>query len=88
MKKRLLQLTGILMLSFLVLVGWDLTNQGGVYEGKLESLFTSVSAQDLCNPPAPSCGPLMGNSSGTSFCCAAINTSCCYAATCGGGPVQ
>ncbi|WP_348718752.1 hypothetical protein, partial [uncultured Algoriphagus sp.] len=42
-------------------------------------------SQTMCDPPAEMCGPLMGNSSGTRYCCANTDSSCCYAGGCGGG---
>jgi hypothetical protein len=47
-------------------------------------LSTEVYPRTECDPPTEQCGPLMGNSSGTKFCCANTNDDCCSAAACGG----
>lgn len=84
MKKRLIQLTGIFALCFLGLFSLDLSSPGGEKSFLLSSVIPNGYSQTMCDPPAPSCGPLMGNSSGSRYCCANTDSSCCYAAGCGG----
>ena len=48
------------------------------------SVIGSFAYSQGCNPPAAQCGPLYGNSGGTSFCCGNTDQSCCYAGACGG----
>lgn len=84
MKKRLIQLTGIFALCFLGLFSLDLSSPGGEKSLLLSSVIPNGYSQTMCDPPAPSCGPLMGNSSGSRYCCANTDSSCCYAAGCGG----
>jgi len=45
--------------------------------------ITTPTLVEACTPQATECGPLMGNASGTSFCCNNTDESCCYAAACG-----
>lgn len=81
MKKRLIQLSGILGLSFILMLTLELTNQNG----ERDLLLTSVISSGFSQQKLPDvCGPLMGNTSGTKYCCANINATECLAATCGG----
>lgn len=84
MNKRFNQLIGVLGLLFLMLFASEISGISGEENLHLSNVFTKTYSQGLCDPPAPSCGPLLGNSSGTRFCCAFTDTSCCYAAGCGG----
>lgn len=84
MKKRLIQLSGILTICFFLLFSLDIISQGGGKELLLTKIFPKGYSQIFCDPPSPSCGPLKGNRAGTSFCCGNTNSDCCYAAGCGG----
>lgn len=85
MKKRLGFIAMMTALSFLFLLTLELGNFSSKDSFGLSGFFPKSYSQTFCSPPAPSCGPLMSNSSGSRFCCANTNTECCYAAGCGGG---
>jgi hypothetical protein len=83
MKKRLMKLTGLLGLFYLGLFAMELSSKSSEKEFFFSNAFTrGFSQQSLPDV----CGPLMGNSSGTRYCCANQNATACFAATCGGGP--
>ena len=86
MKKRLIQLTGIFAMCFLGMFTLDLFSPSGEEGLLLSKVIPNGYSQTMCSPPALMCGPLMGNSSGSRYCCANTDSSCCYASGCGGGP--
>lgn len=86
MKKKVMYLLGVSGLVFLSLFALDLSESSQLSPLGLASLVTVVNADPpLCSPTTSECGPLMGNQSGTRYCCANTDSSCCYAAGCGGG---
>jgi hypothetical protein len=68
------------------MLGVDMGSSENGNELLLSKFMQSSYSQIACDPPAEMCGPLMGNSSGTRYCCANTDSSCCYAGACGGGP--
>lgn len=84
MKKQLGKLLGGIFLCLLGFFVHDLSSSNGE-ELIFSKVIVSGFSQTMCDPPAEMCGPLMGNSSGTRYCCANTDSSCCYAGGCGGG---
>ena len=85
MKKNLMKLTGLLGVFYLGLLAMELSSTSSEKDFFFSNTFTKgISQQQLPDV----CGPLMGNSSGTRYCCANQDASACYAAVCGGGSQQ
>lgn len=69
-------------LSIILMLTIELINP----EGEKGLFLANVVSSGFSQQQLPDvCGPLMGNSSGTRYCCANINADECFAATCGGG---
>lgn len=81
MKKKLKVLSIILGLAFMAILGIDLTGSNSSKGMILENIFPVSSAQTMAGP-GDLCGPLMGNASGTRYCCANTNDYTCSAAGC------
>lgn len=85
MKKRFMKLTGLLGIFYLGLFAMELSSKSSEKDFFFSNTFTKgFSQQQLPDV----CGPLMGNRSGTRYCCANQNADECFAAVCGGGSHQ
>lgn len=81
MKKKLKVLAIILGIGFMGILGIDLAGSNSSNGMILENLISTSIAQTM-EEPCPPCGPLMGNASGTRYCCAETNSDACSAASC------
>lgn len=88
MKKKITIIIAMLGVFFFSLVSLDLTMVSETNDSLIGSIISSGFSQTMggedptCDPTTDQCGPLMGNSSGTSYCCANTNSDCCYAGAC------
>ncbi|SFG56557.1 hypothetical protein SAMN04487988_10580 [Algoriphagus hitonicola] len=71
----------MLGLSFMGILGFDLIGSNSSVGMISQNLISTSQAQTL-EEPCPPCGPLMGNESGTRYCCADTNSDYCPAAKC------
>ncbi|WP_297337905.1 hypothetical protein [Algoriphagus sp.] len=82
--KKLKILLVIFCLGFFGILGIDLSGSSnhGTILGDLTSNSLAQVVVVIGGEGCPPCGPLMGNASGTRYCCADTNSDACAAAKC------
>lgn len=90
MNKKIKTLLFSISFAFMAIFVADIISVTSESGSIMDSIMPQVSAQvaeleeedPLCDSDYNACGPLMGNTSGTRYCCAGTNSDCCYAAYC------